>query len=301
MTKPTVSVVIPYYNGARFIGQALDSVRAQTHQPHEVIVVDDGSHAEEAAALDLLARDAIVLHLGRNRGPSVARNAGVAHATGEWIAFLDADDRWENVKLAAQLAYLRQHPECRAVHTGMRALLEDGRDFVTEKGLVRFEDFLTFPCPVFPSSILMHRQALIECGLFDPTKRCCEDLDLFLRFSYEHPIHAVPEPLLIRRVRPDGLSRNLPVFWQEADRVYREYRSVFRDRAAAGRTLLGVHVDFVLRAIYAREFRLLWRMLRPAVRHDVSLLRLVPRVLAALVRNRFVPRPGPQPALTGGG
>jgi hypothetical protein len=99
-----------------------------------------------------------------------------------------------------------------------------------------------------------------------------------------------------RSLRPDGLSRNLPVFWKEADRVYREYRSVFRDRAAASRTLLGVHVDFVLRAIYAREFRLLWQMLRQAIRHDVSIVRLAPRVLFGLVRNKLVRRPGPLPA-----
>jgi glycosyltransferase involved in cell wall biosynthesis len=295
-----ISVVIPYHDGSPYLGAALESVRGQSYPAHEIIIVDDGSRPDEAAALDRMAPEAVIVHLARNRGPSVARNVGVGRAGGEWIAFLDCDDRWEPNKLAAQIDYVRAHPECRAVHTGMRALIGDGTQIITRKEPVTFEDFLRFPCPVYPSSVLMHREALLESGLFDPTKRCCEDLDLFLRFAHEYPIHAIPEPLMIRRLRPDGLSQNLPVFWREADRVYREYRTVFADERAAGRTLLGLHVDFALRAIYARDFGLLWRMSRRALRRDVSLARLIPGVLTGLVHNRLHRHEGrPKPVALG--
>jgi glycosyltransferase involved in cell wall biosynthesis len=285
--RPSISVVIPYFNGSRFIGEALATVHAQTYAPREIIVVDDGSRPEEAAALDLHAGRCTVIHLPRNRGPSVARNVGVARAAGDWIAFLDCDDLWAPNKLEAQVAYVESHPGCRAVHTGIRAQLADGSEAVTPKSAVVFDDFLQFPCPIFPSAVLIERMALFECGLFDPTKRCCEDLDLFLRFCYQDTFHAIPEPLVTRRVQPDGLSRNVATFWREADRVYRNYRSVFADRDASRRTLIDLHADFALRSLYQRDFGLLWRMLRRATARDVPLYALVPRVLAALVRNRW--------------
>ena len=283
----TISVVIPAYNSSRTLGEALDSVRAQTYQPHELIVVDDGSTPEEAEAIDRIAAGCMVLHLSTNRGPSVARNKGIARATGEWVAFLDSDDVWLPRKIEHQVAYLNAHPECRAVHCSVTVRGRDGGESISVKRAVVFEDFVEFPCPVFPSAVVMHRETLLEAGLFDPTKRCCEDLDLFLRFTSEHPIACVAEPLLVRRAGWDGLSANIPAFWREADRVYREYLRVFKDARCARDTLIGLHSDFVLRALYQRNFALAWRMGCRAARHDVPRFRLLPRVLTGAVRNRL--------------
>jgi teichuronic acid biosynthesis glycosyltransferase TuaG len=232
----SISVVIPYYNGSRFIGEALASVRAQTLAPLEIIVVDDASRPEEQTALDRLAPDCVVVHLAKNGGPSVARNVGIGRARGEWIAFLDCDDLWDPRKLEVQAQVIEANPACRAVHCGMKTVLPDGRLSNCSKGEITFDDFLVFPCPVFPSAVVMQRQALLECGLFDPTKRCCEDLDLFLRFCYVNDkFYSSPELLLIRRIQEDGLSRNLATFWREADRVYRDFLPVFADRARSRR------------------------------------------------------------------
>ena len=282
----SISVVIPAYNSARTLGEAIASVRAQTYPVHEIIVVDDYSKAEEATAIDRVAAGCTVIHQPKNRGPSVARNKGIARATGEWIAFLDSDDVWLPRKLEKQIEFLRAHPESRAVHCSMQAIHRDGSAGVIAKTAVTFEDLVEFPCPVFPSAIVMHRESLLEAGLFDPTKRCCEDLDLFLRFTYEHPIECVAEPLVERRANWDGLSANVTNFWREADRVYRDYRHVFKDDDKAGETLVGLHSDFILRALYERNFELLWRMTRRAVKHDVSIPRIVPRLIAGLVRDR---------------
>src|SRR5262245_42648417 len=106
----SISVVIPYYNGSRFIGEALDSVRAQTLSPIEIIVVDDASRPEEGEALDRLAGDCVVVHQTKNGGPSVARNVGISRARGEWIAFLDCDDLWDPRKLELQAAVAQADP-----------------------------------------------------------------------------------------------------------------------------------------------------------------------------------------------
>jgi glycosyltransferase involved in cell wall biosynthesis len=286
---PSISVVIPYYNGSRTIGDALASVHAQTLAPCEIIIVDDASRPEEAATLDRLASafGCLVIHLAQNRGPSVARNTGIARACGDWIAFLDCDDMWEPTKLERQSAVIERNPECRAVHCGMKTILLDGSQLVTLKGDVTFDDFLVFPSPIFPSAVLMQRQALLECGLFDPTKRCCEDLDLFLRFCYGNgKFYAVPEPLLIRRIQKDGLSRNIATFWNEADRVYRDFLPVFADRRRSRETLRSVHTDMTLRLLYARDFKLLWRMLRNATYHDVPMSLVMSRVAWRAIVNR---------------
>src|ERR1700687_1983449 len=91
--KPTVSGVIPAYNTAEFLGEALDSVLAQTYKPFEVIVVDDGSEDETSQVVAAWAGKVTCMHKERG-GPASARNMGVRGAKGEWIAFLDADDMW---------------------------------------------------------------------------------------------------------------------------------------------------------------------------------------------------------------
>jgi glycosyltransferase involved in cell wall biosynthesis len=284
-----ISVVIPYFNGSRFIAEALDSVRAQTLAPLEIIVVDDGSRPEEGRALDRAARDCVVIHLPTNRGQSVARNTGIARARGEWIAFLDCDDLWDPRKLELQAAVVAANAGCRAVHCGLRSLKVDGSESVYRKREVTSDDLLDeFPCPILPSAAMMQRQALIECGLFDQTFRCAEDLDLFLRFtSCQGRFHAVPEPLVTRRVQKDGVSRDIAMYWDEAERVYRGSLSAFADQRRVRGALREVHTDMLLRALYARDHMLMWRILRRATRADVPTLPLLGGVIWRAIRERL--------------
>ena len=287
-TSLAISVVIPYFQGSRTIGEALASVRAQTLPPLEIIVVDDGSRAEEAEALDRQADGCVVIHLPENRGVSVARNAGIARARGEWIAFLDCDDLWDPRKLELQAAVVAANPGCLAVHCGMRNVGVDGEETMRRKGEVEFDDFLEFPCPVFPSAALMQKQALLECGLFDPTLRCCQDLDLFMRFCFScGTIYSVPEPLFVRRVQKGGVSRNIAVFWDEAERVYRGFAPLFEDQRRSRALLREIHVDMALRAMYARDRKLLWRILRRGSRADGPAGRVLAAVLWRALRERL--------------
>jgi len=291
-TEPThtVSVVIPFYNGSRFIAEALASVSAQTLPVLEVIVVDDGSRAEEGAALDRAAvgmANCRVVHLERNRGACVARNIGILRAQGHFIAMLDCDDLWLPDKTEKQMRFLRDNPSYRAVHSAVTVRHEDGREVVAHKTQVNFEDLVHFPCPAFPSAVIMQKEAMLECGLFNPTKRACQDLDLFLRFTSQYPIGCVDEPLVIRRVQADGISRNAPVFWHEVDRVFSDYRFVFKDGTAAADTLVELHADFMLRALYARNGSFFWSVVKRALRRDVTIVRLFVRFARGLLRNRL--------------
>ena len=120
---PTVSVVIPVYNGAPFLASAVASVRAQSVAVAEIVVVDDGSTDATAE----VAKGLGVSYLCQaNQGPGAARNRGVTVATGEWIAFLDADDVWVGEKLARQLEYLAGHPEVVLVSGDMAEVDEAG-------------------------------------------------------------------------------------------------------------------------------------------------------------------------------
>src|SRR5262249_32021207 len=151
------------------------------------------------------------------------------------------------------------------IHAGVRNIGVDGRERVTLKTPLTFESFLEFPCPVSLPTVMMKRSALIETGLFDPTKRCCEDLDLWMRFCRNDTFHCVAEPLVIRRTHPNGLSRNNATFWREADRVYRDFRWLFQDQDRAADTANELHADFMIRAIYARDFKLFGSILQRAL------------------------------------
>jgi glycosyltransferase involved in cell wall biosynthesis len=122
-TPPLVSVVIPVHNGQRFLGQALDSAFAQGWEPLEVIVIDDGSTDATAD----IARAHPVTYLRQDHaGVSAARNAGVAAARGEFVAFLDADDVWHQGSLERRVSHLVENPGVGFVLAHMEIFLEPG-------------------------------------------------------------------------------------------------------------------------------------------------------------------------------
>jgi glycosyltransferase involved in cell wall biosynthesis len=125
MNAETVSVVIPCYNGARFLRDTVGSVLAQTLPPLEVIVVDDGSTDDSAAVAESFGSPVRVIRQP-NRGESVARNRGIAEARGDWVAFLDADDLWLPEKLAEQAKLMA--PGVGGICSGNLARYPDGRE-----------------------------------------------------------------------------------------------------------------------------------------------------------------------------
>lgn len=123
MNKPTVSVVIPCYNGAKFLRETLDSVLAQTYPVLEVLVIDDGSTDDSAAIAESYGSPIRVIRQP-NQGESVARNRGIDEAKGDWIAFLDADDLWNPNKIFKQIYAIT--PRCKAICTRLSTFTSTG-------------------------------------------------------------------------------------------------------------------------------------------------------------------------------
>jgi len=113
------SVIIPTYNHGRFLREAIDSVRSQTVEDLEIIVIDDGSTDDTPQILASMDEPRLSFHRTKNRGLSAARSEGLRRARGQFIAFLDADDRWRPEKLERQLAMMESEPDLGAVFTNL--------------------------------------------------------------------------------------------------------------------------------------------------------------------------------------
>lgn len=218
----SVSVVIPTYNRAHTLNRALDSVFAQSVVPDETIVVDDGSDDQTAELINSNYPDVTYIPQP-NRGVSSARNTGIRHACGTWIALLDADDQWLPDKLATQLAALRGDPDCRVAHCdeiwirdGVR--VNQGHRHRKAGGWI-FQHSLPL-CVMSPSAVVIHREIFHRVGLFNEDLPVCEDYDLWLRICARYPVHYIELPLLVK-------------FGGHADQLSRRYRGMDRFRVQA--------------------------------------------------------------------
>ncbi len=195
-----ISVVIPTFNRKNRVIQAIESVCNQTHPPSQVVVVDDGS-TDDTAQMIQNSYPEITLLEQCNRGVSAARNAGIAVAKGDWIAFLDSDDRWLPEKLARQVAELKRCEGVQLCHcdeiwirNGRRV---NPRNVHKKRGGHIFEHCLP-RCCISPSATLMRRGLFSELGEFDETLPACEDYDYWLRLCTHYPVHYIDEPLLVK-------------------------------------------------------------------------------------------------------
>ncbi|MBN1479096.1 glycosyltransferase [candidate division KSB1 bacterium] len=196
-----VSVIIPTYNRADLVCQAVDSVLRQKTPADEIIVVDDGSTDNTRAQLGLYG-DAIKIVAKTNGGISSARNVGIRAARFEWIAFLDSDDLWKRSKLARQKEELAAHPGYKICYTDeewrKNGQWMNQKKIHTKYGGLIYEQCLPL-CIISPSSVIIHRELFEQIGDFDESLPACEDYDLWLRLSYHTPILYIPEKLIIKR------------------------------------------------------------------------------------------------------
>ncbi|NIA20953.1 MAG: glycosyltransferase [Anaerolineaceae bacterium] len=172
---PAVSVIVPVYNGERFLKQTINSVLAQTYRDFEVVVVNDGSSDGSRAILDGYGDRLRVFHQ-ENRGAPGARNRAICEARGEWIAFLDHDDLWEPDKLEVQLKALRRDDDL--LHAEARVINGDGR--VIREAFSHQEDWpeertclerVIRHNPVYVLTALVRREAVLKLGGLDPNDR----------------------------------------------------------------------------------------------------------------------------------
>jgi len=206
-----ISVIIPTYNRAPFLREALDSVFAQTEKDFELIVVDDGS---TDATRELAAEygERLRYFFQPNAGASAARNLGLQNARGRFIAFLDSDDLWQPKKLARQIAWMNAYPEIMLCYTDEIWIRRGVR--VNQKKIHAKSGGWIYPlclprCIISPSSVLMRRQLFEAAGVFDEQLPLCEDYDLWLRVASRFVVGFLAEPLMVKRGgHPDQLSHS---------------------------------------------------------------------------------------------
>lgn len=195
--RPTISVIIPVYNGERFLAEAIGSVLGQTLPPDEVIVVDDGSidaSTEIVARIKTTSSVPIQLIQQSNQGPAAARNAGLQRAAGSFIAFQDADDLWSAEKLAIQVALFRRYPQAQAVIGYSRIAFTDPND----PGTLHAQDR---PGPILLLQESLFRRAIFDLlGQFDPSLRIGEDIEWFLHLL-ELPVEIIIHPDIVLTYR----------------------------------------------------------------------------------------------------
>jgi glycosyltransferase involved in cell wall biosynthesis len=195
MTLP-VSVIIPAYNAEAVLGRALETVLGQSAPPAQVIVVDDGSADGTWRILQGYGK-AVTAVRQENAGVSAARNRGIAAATAEWVAFLDADDEWLPGKLERQWTLLRRHPELPWCAENLDIVRDGKQVAVVVPPPLRGEMARDDAVPFFDaarqglwlqtSGFLIHRRLLDEAGPFDPSLRVAEDRDMWWRIALRHP------------------------------------------------------------------------------------------------------------------
>ena len=200
MTRQTVSVVIPVRDGSRYLGEAIESALEQDHRPLEVIVVDDGSTDRSAEIAAGYA--GVRLIRTPNRGPSAARNTGLAAAGGDVAAYLDADDVLLPGSLARRLAILDEEPETGVVLGRMRLRREPGAPAIAaipRRGKEAFEGV--------GASAAIARREVAERVPFDESLRLGEDLDWLFRVQDAGiGIRVLDEEILLHRLHDRNLS-----------------------------------------------------------------------------------------------
>lgn len=184
---PAVSVVIPVYNAARYVGETLDSIRAQTFTDYEVIIVNDGSTDSDELEEILQSHPLPIVYLSQaNKGVSAARNAGIKVARGKFYAQLDADDQWHPEYLATQVGILLGDASIALVYPNAVIFADSsdsGAEFMNispSEGEVTFDSLIREKCTVM-TTVTARMNAIRAAGMFDEHIHSCEDFDLWLR------------------------------------------------------------------------------------------------------------------------
>ena len=206
----TVAVIIPTFNQASFLADAIMSVLAQTRPADEIIVVDDGSDDDPASVVVKFPTVQFVRQ--RNRGPSAARNTGLRNCSASHVVFLDADDRLLPMALEAGLMCYANRSDCAFVYGGFRLISKDGRpishDHFTPIEGNSFHALLHANLPVALSSALFRRDCVLSVNGFDESLRRCEDYDLFVKLAEKHSVTSHTEIVVEYRKHGDGVSDN---------------------------------------------------------------------------------------------
>ena len=237
---PQVSIIIPAYNTADLIAGCLDSVFSQTYQDFEVIVVNDG--APDTVELERVLQpyqDRIVYIVQQNKRAAGARNTAIGRARGEFLAFLDSDDRWLPEHLVSQMKLFAEDPTLDMVYcNGLR--IGDQRNFMDacpSHGPATFAALITEQCQICVSTVVARKSEIVNAGLFDESLLRCDDYEMWVRAAFHGAKIAYSRKIqaLLNGGRPGSLSQSSSKmaegYWIILDKISRTFLLNDSDRA----------------------------------------------------------------------
>ena len=209
---PKITAILPTWNRAEWLEKSIQSVLDQTFGDFELVVVDDASTDSTAEIIERYSGKIRTIVFSENRGVSAARNAAIKNSDSEWIAFLDSDDFWHPDKLQKQIAQTKMRPAC-PLHFTDEIWIRNGVRVNPKKKHQKKEGWIFQPslalCLMAPSTVILRRELFEVHGLFDENLPVCEDYDLWLRLTAQHPVALLDEKLMTRHGgHADQLSRS---------------------------------------------------------------------------------------------
>jgi glycosyltransferase involved in cell wall biosynthesis len=224
MGHPLVSVIIPVYNGERYLAQAIKSVLDQEYRPIEIIVVDDGSKDKSKEVALRFNAPELRYHFKEHEGQVVARNVGVHLAQGNFLAFLDADDFWSQEKLHLQMKELQAYPDLDAVLGHVKQFISPDMDEAAARKIRCPDQKMAGP---LIGAMLIKRDAFFKVGEFDKTLRVGEFIDWYTRAGECHIKNiTLPDIVLHRRLH----DANMGILRRDSREEYLLVFKAFMDR-----------------------------------------------------------------------
>lgn len=282
-----VSVIIPCYNQAHFLHEAIESVLAQSCAAVEIIVIDDGSPDNTA---EIAGRYPGVRYIRQdNQGLSGARNTGIRTSRGQYLVFLDADDRLLPDALQESLSHFRDHPECVFISGHHRYINRDGslrNEYPPE--MVDDDPYVALLKRNYigmHATVMYARAVFGSVGVFDTTLKSCEDYDLYLRIARRFPVYRHGQLVAEYRWHGANMSDHAPRMLESALRVLRSQWIYVRDKPAYVRACaVGIRFwrgYFGGRLLNGLGRTIAERQWQSAAQHLLRLLRFLPHWLSA--------------------
>jgi glycosyltransferase involved in cell wall biosynthesis len=213
-----VSVIMPVYNGEKYLRESVESILVQSYTHFELIIVNDGSTDDTKKILSSYNDHRIsIIHLEKNKGAAIALNMGIQAAKGEWIAIQDADDISLPNKLEEQMRYINEHKDVFAVGSLIECISgtanvnkrhlqkESTRNYLSSKEHINAYRF--YLNPLCHGSVLFSKSIFNKAGGYDSQYKICYDYDLWLKILEFSPIHKIPLVLYQYRIHSDSISR----------------------------------------------------------------------------------------------
>lgn len=294
-----ISVVIPVYNGEKFIADAISSVLSQTFSASEIIVINDCSTDNTLDVLATFNNKIKIITNKKNSGASFSRNQGIRAASYDFIAFLDADDIWYPNKISRQVSLMEEHIDCRfsygqatlvSFESYNPSLLNEVDNTIS---LARIKPFIEiFESPYFSTStIITSKQLCIDCGLFREDLKTAEDIDLCYKIAYKTKPLEILAPLSVTRRVKNSLGSS-ETSYQDNLLVIDEFIEKNKDfrllhKRSINRLQRKIYDDWVSELLFNRKVSSALRVIRNSLRVKPSKLTYTLIIKAFILKFKY--------------